>query len=376
MAADSCSRIFRTATLFLCYLKLQLEFGACRGEESWISEADVLKSLEGKTSSAEEDTKLLRTCVSNSWWSAAREIVARTHSRAVEGELGVVKKEVESLVKDVKQRADKFAALADATFRDHTKGLDEVPCALQWAQNSSTVFLAVKYARRFSAPGAIEVVDVSVNVTSKGFDLEAFGHHSSIRKRYFVQLKLFDDVVPESSSWASNSVGRLTVTLQKAKPGKWKRITLEKGQSATRHKVSTWADMEEKWESELEEFEKRGVKQEKEAKSSPSPDKEKRKEKKKSKGHKVSIPFMKKLQRQWKSLPKSVRERLPIFLIGGGAVCCLLGLYVWLGSGQEQDEFTEEVRDQRRLQSRLVTEAKPDGAEESVGKDVAPTADE
>ena len=44
----------------------------------------------------------------------------------------------------------------------------EVPCALQWAQNSTTIFLGVKYASRWSAPGAIEVADVGVNITEAG----------------------------------------------------------------------------------------------------------------------------------------------------------------------------------------------------------------
>jgi len=43
-----------------------------------------------------------------------------------------------------------------------------VPCALQWAQNSTTIFLGVKYASRWSAPGAIEVADVGVNITEAG----------------------------------------------------------------------------------------------------------------------------------------------------------------------------------------------------------------
>merc|ERR1719384_1140189 len=123
----------------------------------------------------------------------------------------------------MKQSADEFAAFADTTYRGQTQGLSEVPCALQWAQNSTTVFLAVKYAARWSAPGAIEVVDVSANITDGRFDLEGFGHHSGIRKRYFVDLSLYANVTPSESSWSSSSVGRLTAMLQKGKPNeKWK----------------------------------------------------------------------------------------------------------------------------------------------------------
>ena len=47
-------------------------------------------------------------------------------------------------------------------------GILQVPCALQWAQNSTTVFLGVKYASRWSAPGAIEVADVGVKISEAG----------------------------------------------------------------------------------------------------------------------------------------------------------------------------------------------------------------
>jgi hypothetical protein len=54
----------------------------------------------------------------------------------------------------------------------------EVPCALQWAQNSTTIFLGVKYASRWSAPGAIEVADVGVNITEAGL----LGEHGGAKK--------------------------------------------------------------------------------------------------------------------------------------------------------------------------------------------------
>ena len=195
----------------------------------------------------------MRTCVANSWWKAARAIVSRTHlQKPLDGEssgLAALSAEVRALIKDVKQQADQFAEYADATFRGHRQGLDDVPCALQWAQNSTTVFLAVKYASRWSAPGAIEITDVSVNVTDDTFVLAGFGHHSNIRKRYFVDLPLFADVVPSRSSWSAASVGRATATIHKAQAGKWSRLT--RATDKSKHQITSWLDMEERWSEEL-----------------------------------------------------------------------------------------------------------------------------
>merc|ERR1712194_981801 len=114
--------------------------------------------------------------------SGARAVVQRAHKHSAEGASKRLKDKVTELSRVVKQDADKFAAFSDSLFRGQTQGLSDVHCALQWAQNSTTVFLGVKFAQRWSAPGAIEVVDVRVNITDCCFELEGFGHHSNIRK--------------------------------------------------------------------------------------------------------------------------------------------------------------------------------------------------
>lgn len=125
---------------------------------------------------------------------------------------------------------------------------------MQWAQNSSAVFLAVKYATRWSAPGAIEVVDIKVNISSCCFELEGFGHHSNIRKRYVADLPLYADLLPNLSTWSAASVGRLTATLQKAQDSKWPRLTKGKGKDASKHQIGKWLDMQERWDESLKDL--------------------------------------------------------------------------------------------------------------------------
>ena len=207
---------------------------ACATPE-FSSESALLKGLEDPSAESailSNSLQWMRTCTTNSWWKAARAIVVRTRAQKPESSsanaMASLTAEVRALVKDVKQQADQFATYADETFRGHTQGLDDVPCALQWAQNSTTVFLGVKYASRWSAPGAIEITDLSVNITEGAFALEGFGHHSNIRKRYFVDLGLFADVVPSRSTWSAASVGRATATIQKVEAGRWSRLTKAK----------------------------------------------------------------------------------------------------------------------------------------------------
>merc|ERR1711861_65632 len=64
--------------------------------------------------------------------------------------------------------------------------------------------------------------------------------------------ELYQDLVPENSSWSAASVGRLTATLQKAKGSvKWPRLVKGKDKHASKSQIGKWLDMEEKWENEL-----------------------------------------------------------------------------------------------------------------------------
>jgi hypothetical protein len=207
-----------------------------------------------------------------------------------------MKDEVEGLLAELKHSADDFATYADSTYRGQTQGLDEVHCALQWAQNSTTLFLGVKYAARWSAPGAIEVSDVRVNISTCCFELEGFGHHSNIRKRYTVKLDVFADLLPAQSSWLAASVGRLTATLQKAQAAKWPRLT--KMKAKTKHQVGTWLDMKEKWDNELS----KRFDPQKEDKKTPRTSPAATASKAKSKTAKASL--QKGLQRRWKKVQK------------------------------------------------------------------------
>eukprot|EP00747_Dinoflagellata_sp_TGD_P167491 gnl/TRDRNA2_/TRDRNA2_191987_c0_seq1.p1 gnl/TRDRNA2_/TRDRNA2_191987_c0~~gnl/TRDRNA2_/TRDRNA2_191987_c0_seq1.p1 ORF type:complete len:411 (-),score=78.78 gnl/TRDRNA2_/TRDRNA2_191987_c0_seq1:130-1362(-) len=232
---------------------------------AWESERDLVAFLSGlpKASKIDDEIELLHFCVSRSWWPAARQVVALAHARgsskpgagkaAAPGETGiaVLHNAVTKLVKTLKASADELDVFAASTYRDQTKGgtyaADAVHCALQWAQNATHVFLAVKYARRWSAPsGFVEESDLRVNTTSCCFHLEGSGHHSEIHKRYLVNVTFFEDVRPEGSTWAAAAAGRMTATFPKATEKHWPRLTMSKNKTA--HPISKWVDMQERWD--------------------------------------------------------------------------------------------------------------------------------
>lgn len=295
----------------------------------------------------EDDLPLLNLCVSRSWWSGARAVVSRAHRRTSAGAGKALQDEVTGLMAGVKHHADELAAYADAAYRGQTKGLSDVPCALQWAQNSTTVFLAVKYAARWSAPGALEIVDVTVNISDHRLDLEGFGHHSGIRKRYLVDLGLFANVTPAESSWSASSVGRLTALLHKDKPGeKWKRLAKEKGK--LKHQLTTWMDMEERYSGELE-MNTGNVKPR--PTPAPSPPAESPAKGKAEKASKRTGPaWWKSLKKTWRRLKKSVGG--PKSAAGVLGVGFLIGILTTLlarsmlrlgGSRSQNDSFAKKA---------------------------------
>jgi len=316
-----------------------------------------------------DDVPLLRLCIARSWWSAARELTARAHKRSATIGNALDKpfvQEVTGLLADVKHRADELAAFADETYRDQTQGLDEVHCALQWAQNSTTIFLGVKYAARWSAPGAIEVVDVKVNVSSCCFELSGFGHHSSIRKHYIVNLGLFEDLDPSLSSWTASSVGRLTATLHKAKAKKWPRLTASKAKS--RHQIAPWLDMEERWAQELEDSGRDAVKK-KSKRSASTATTTSAPEKKK--GQRVYTPWRKAILRQWRRLPKRLRRVLQSKVLLAGVILGVLSVPVaFFNRGGKTVSPAEDLPAAEKAElARKAAQARAD-SERTVGEEV------
>merc|ERR1712085_67198 len=136
-----------------------------------------------------------------------------------------------------------------ALDQNYGKAVDVNP-AMQWAQNSTHIFIAVKFAQRWNAPGALEVENKTVDFTGCCFNFTAFGEHSFIRRRYHLSFEFFKKIIPSASSWFLASAGRVTVVIAKASVANWPRLFSPA--EAQPKNLGVWIDMRAKWQSALE----------------------------------------------------------------------------------------------------------------------------
>eukprot|EP00397_Hematodinium_sp_SG-2012_P057039 GEMP01070942.1.p1 GENE.GEMP01070942.1~~GEMP01070942.1.p1 ORF type:complete len:320 (+),score=73.35 GEMP01070942.1:121-1080(+) len=166
-----------------------------------------------------------------------------------------VKADVTAFAAQLRAQCDKLMAFTTETYRNFATDGPSVAAATQWAQNRTHVFGQIKFAHRWTSPGALEVVNPVVEVRDGNFHFEAIGQHSGLKKRYAFTAPLHASVEPPPlSSWSLASVGRLTFTLQKVEEKKWPRLTKEK---KTTHQITLWVHMQEMIDaSELEKKER------------------------------------------------------------------------------------------------------------------------
>eukprot|EP00929_Paragymnodinium_shiwhaense_P074887 TRINITY_DN38304_c0_g1_i1.p1 TRINITY_DN38304_c0_g1~~TRINITY_DN38304_c0_g1_i1.p1 ORF type:complete len:416 (+),score=143.17 TRINITY_DN38304_c0_g1_i1:70-1317(+) len=217
------------------------------------TEAEALASVENSgAASAKCDAEDVAWLVSRGWWTAAKNIVLAGHELKDERQSQAIATVVRREVGELKQEADKL--LASLTKQ---KEVGFVNCAFQWSQNSSTIFLSIKFAHRWSSPGALEVKNdegspaVSCADAGCSFNFAATGKHSGLDKRYGLSLYFLEEVNPQKFSWQMASAGRLTALIGKKEPGKWK--SLLKGGVKMKN-MAQWDDMDIKWAPELKKF--------------------------------------------------------------------------------------------------------------------------
>eukprot|EP00929_Paragymnodinium_shiwhaense_P120454 TRINITY_DN92405_c0_g1_i1.p1 TRINITY_DN92405_c0_g1~~TRINITY_DN92405_c0_g1_i1.p1 ORF type:complete len:433 (-),score=132.19 TRINITY_DN92405_c0_g1_i1:165-1436(-) len=173
------------------------------------------------------------------WLSAAQRLLARAQETQLD-----FSAPVRSAVSSVRKELDDLIRSLDKKYGEAS----QVSPAFQWAQNSSHVFLQVKFAQRWNAPGALEVENTSITVSDCCFSFKGVGEHSMIRKEYKLFLQFLDPVLQEGSSWHMAAAGRLTVTIAKARARRWERLL--RSEHAPEN-MGVWQDMQEKWKAEL-----------------------------------------------------------------------------------------------------------------------------
>jgi len=210
------------------------------------SEEAVLKALADPAFKvASVESVEFEQFVRRGWHEAVLSLIAAGH-RSSEADAQQVAKYVRLAVQTQRNRLDNLTRALD---RNYGKTVDVVP-ASQWAQNTTHVFLTMKFAQRWNAPGALEVVNETVDISGCCFNFTAYGEHSFIKRRYQMSLEFFRSILPVASFRSAASVGRMSVTLAKATPANWPRLLAVAG--STPKNLGIWRDMKEKWKNELE----------------------------------------------------------------------------------------------------------------------------
>lgn len=129
----------------------------------------------------------------------------------------------------------------------HTKAAVVVP-AVQWAQNSSLVAIAVRFSPKKHGPVSVASVEQpKVLITEKHLSFSAAGLSVNGGKhlRFELELPLAHAIDAEASTWsAAPGGGRLTVQLAKGTVGeRWRTLATPPaadGSGARRGHISTW----------------------------------------------------------------------------------------------------------------------------------------
>lgn len=225
----------------------------------------------------QEDVEQL---VHRGWHDAVRALVARGQTTSNE----VAQKVAAQVRRAVYAERNRLDDLVRALDKNYHKAVDVSP-AMQWAQNTTHVFIAMKFAQRWNAPGALEVENETVTFTGCCFNFTAFGEHSFIRRKYHLSFELFRPTTPAASSWFLASAGRVTVIIAKASAANWPRLMLTA--EAQPKNLGIWRDMRDKWAADLEKLpveEKPASKKNEAAAEKKSGSKKQKKKKKKAGG--------------------------------------------------------------------------------------------
>eukprot|EP00746_Dinoflagellata_sp_MGD_P000242 gnl/MRDRNA2_/MRDRNA2_100435_c0_seq1.p1 gnl/MRDRNA2_/MRDRNA2_100435_c0~~gnl/MRDRNA2_/MRDRNA2_100435_c0_seq1.p1 ORF type:complete len:422 (+),score=116.41 gnl/MRDRNA2_/MRDRNA2_100435_c0_seq1:101-1366(+) len=211
------------------------------------SEQDVITAIKTPgfvvSSAAAEDVE---SFIHRGWHDAVRELIQVGHSSSdADASVGVAA-HVRAAVTSEKNRLDDLVRILD---KNYGKAAEVTP-ASQWAQNSTHVFMQVKFAQRWNAPGALEISNNTMEFTDCCMDFEAYGEHSMILRRYSLSLKFLEKIVPKESSWHLAAAGRMTITMKKAKVANWGQLVHPSTEAPKN--LGTWRDMRDRWTQDLE----------------------------------------------------------------------------------------------------------------------------
>ncbi|CAE7649845.1 unnamed protein product [Symbiodinium sp. CCMP2456] len=151
--------------------------------------------------------------IRKSWWRASRAAIVRGRQHRMD-----LTAPVRRCVSELKQEAEELVRWLDPSYAHPAS----TPMAIQWAQNSSAVMIAARFSHKWEAPGANLAVYstekgqghvnkdrtaesvrrlLRVNISSSRVEAEIIAKVQNSRKRFTLDLNLFDETIPHASGW-------------------------------------------------------------------------------------------------------------------------------------------------------------------------------
>lgn len=214
------------------YLAIFSVVSAC---EDFTQESQMLqygKSLENY------EEKCLVLALNQNWLEPAYQILVVAVLNEAE-----ISNEVVELVKKKQKTLGKLNIVNEIKAK-----FQIVSPAFQWAESPSTVYLDIKPSHRLDAPGCTNMRDPVVEITENSFKFSARCFRSSSKLKLLLEFEFSGKVKVEESTYNFTPVGRLNVTLKKARPDIWK--VLVKGKKP--NNLHIWWEIREKYSEEIE----------------------------------------------------------------------------------------------------------------------------
>ena len=96
---------------------------------------------------------------------------------------------------------------------------------VSWAQDLRKVYIEVKFAHRFDAPGCANHTDVKIRVEETELSLEVLCLSLSSKIKYVLNLPIWAPLDVEESSYTYQAVGKYHFSLAKqTKPARWAQL--------------------------------------------------------------------------------------------------------------------------------------------------------
>ena len=96
---------------------------------------------------------------------------------------------------------------------------------VEWAQDLHRVYLEVKFAHRFDAPGCANHTQTEIELHDEFVTLKVLCHSISSKIKYDLKLHFWEQIDAEKSVYNYQAVGKYQFTLRKkVEPRRWRQL--------------------------------------------------------------------------------------------------------------------------------------------------------